>query len=192
MQLRKRMKHCASAHSYPKGRRSTPMIAYTKKHQKKIVVWLLVLLTLVVGGIAALGFNTLDGSVDLVVGFNTLADMFGGLTSLGGIALVIVALVALVAGQNYVINGDFSGRPGMKVAILIATVAIPIAAAIVGLSWVNLGENYMSSLVILLVAVVFTTLVTWAILRAARPTVASTPVALVDASRADHHTSSVA
>lgn len=168
------------------------MIAYTKKHQKKIVVWLLVLLTLVVGGIAALGFNTLDGSVDLVVGFNTLADMFGGLTSLGGIALVIVALVALVAGQSYVINGDFSGRPGMKVVILIATVAIPIAAAIIGLSWVNLGENYVSSLVILLVAVVFTTLVTWAILRAARPTVASTPVALVDASRADHHTSSVA
>lgn len=163
------------------------MFGYTIK--RFIVNWISTLALVAIVASFVLGYNSLANSFDPFAGFNALGDMFGGLASLGGIALVIVAAALIGLGIVYVARHDFAGKPGKLVAVVVFAMAIPFVAAIIGFDWININEDFWPTLWTIVGLVVLVTAFTaWITPRSKK--IAN--ITAVGASRPDHHTSSVA
>lgn len=118
--------------------------------------WVIVLLVLVIGSAAVLGYNSITGSFDLFTGLGTLGGMFGGLPSLGGLLLVLAAIAAVVYLLIHMTKSNYKDRQGAQALHIILIVGVIGAALFIGTEWINIQAGFwpMVGTIIVIVALV--------------------------------------
>src|SRR6266496_4896713 len=76
--------------------------------------WLIITVVLITGLSAGFGWNTVTKSVDLFDGFSTLWDIFGGITSFGGILFLLLCVAIIVYGLHKMTQTDYTQSRNKK------------------------------------------------------------------------------
>ena len=138
------------------------MFGYTLK--KFAFNWAIILLVLAIGASSTLGYDSINNTFNLFEGFVGLGDLFGGLPTLGGILVVLLATLAVLWLLIHMTRTDYTGKGGLQAFHIGVIVAVIVLAAVVGLRWIEFTDEFWPTVgtivAILVVVTVATALVT--------------------------------
>ncbi|MGY4893582.1 MAG: hypothetical protein ACO1N2_02715 [Candidatus Saccharimonadota bacterium] len=140
--------------------------------------WAIILLVLAIGASATLGYDSITNTFDPFAGFVGLGDLFGGLPTLGGILVVVLAVLAVLWLLFYMTNNDYTGKGGLQAFHIGIIVVVIVVAAVLGLRWIEFTDEFWPTVgtlvAILAVVTVATALVTHRIKTPATPAAVTT------------------
>jgi hypothetical protein len=119
--------------------------------------WLIVLAVLVTGATVAFGYNSIDGSFNLFVGFGAVIELLGGLPTVGALLIITGILVAAFFGFRHIARTDYKSRAN---AIGIVGTLILLGAAFISFSWIKFDDSFWPTLGALVFTLVLVTAAT--------------------------------
>jgi hypothetical protein len=112
------------------------------KMRKFAFNWVVVLLVLVIGASAALGYNSITRSLDLFAGFGALGSLFGGLPTLGGILVVLLGLAAVTWLFIHMTKTNYDDNKNRQVLHIVVALAVIVAALFIGVGWIEVTSEF--------------------------------------------------
>lgn len=126
--------------------------------------WAIILLVLAIGASSTLGYDSINNTFDPIAGFVGLGDLFGGLPTLGGIFVVLLAILAVLWLLIHMTRSDYTDKGGLQAFHIGVIIAAIVVAAVVGFRWIEFTDEFWPTVgtlvAILVVVTVATVLVT--------------------------------
>jgi hypothetical protein len=116
--------------------------------------WFVIALVLVIGASAFSGYDSIDGGFpNLFEGLGTVVSLLGGIGSFITLVIVVAAGIFILVGLLHMCGRDYTDHNGLRWAHSLIGLGVVIAAAWIGLKWIDVpsATGWVTALILFII-----------------------------------------